>query len=202
MEGRAAHGGIPILQLAQRSARERDPGSVSGDLQPSGRDTGSDVPDHGDQPDEPAESADAAGPDTETMPLELSGECGAMHGGGGWRGQREILAVLPVRVLGGDCGRLREPERQGAIHELRLCAHRLRSAGHVPGFRRDRVRAADHLGAHGGRQELAHLGGECERGPVQRFRADGLRHGLVCPAGGIRAQRRKPHPHGSPAGDR
>jgi len=104
MEGRAAHGGISVLRFAQRSARERDPGSVSGDMQPSGRDTGGDVPDHGDQPDEPAKSADAAGPDTETMPLELSGECGAAHGSVGRRKQREILSVLPVRVLGGIAG--------------------------------------------------------------------------------------------------
>ncbi len=51
-------------------------------------------------------------------------------------------------------------------------------------------------------KELSHLGGLGERGAVQRLRADGVRHGMVRAAGGVRAQRRQPDADGSAAGNR
>ncbi len=55
--------------------------------------------------------------------------------------------VLPVRILRGGDGREREPERRGAVRELRIRAGGLPGARHVAEFRRHRIRAAGDRGA-------------------------------------------------------
>ena len=43
----------------------------------------------------------AAGADSATLPVGISGERRQRTGGGGRRREREVLALLPVRLLGG-----------------------------------------------------------------------------------------------------
>ena len=107
MEGRAADGGFRVLRLAERRAVDGAIGAVPGDLQSAGRDS------------EATFRITATNrmnlqrlllPQVRIQrrcPWEFPGDAGAAHGSDGRRRERQVFAVLPLRVLGRRDGRQR-----------------------------------------------------------------------------------------------
>ena len=88
----------------------------------------------------------AAGADPAAVSVGIPVRRSAAHGSGGWRRERKVLAVLPLRLLGRDGGWNGGSGRQCAFHGVRLHADGLPGAGDVSKLRRHRVRAPGDFG--------------------------------------------------------
>ena len=186
-------------------------GGVPGYGEPARGDHGGDVPADGGEPDEHAARAAAAGDGSSggargsfrRRRSSARRRCTAGRGGGtrdsSGAGTRRGCVDGTGNLDGGApftwCGYTR------AHCEARGMFARGRGGARDAAVRGNRVRAVFDPGAELRGEELARFGGSGERGAVQRLRAAGVRDGVVCAAGGVRAQRRQPDAHGSAARD-
>ena len=86
------------------------------------------VPPHRYESYESAATIAAAGTDSAAVPVGVPGRRAAAHRSGGWRHEREVLAVLPLRLLSGRGGRHGGTEQRYGFQRVRLHANRLPSA--------------------------------------------------------------------------
>ena len=105
MEGRAADGRPGVLRFAERRAADGAIGVVPGDLQSAGRNSGSHVPHHGDESDEPAAAAAAAGADPAAVSVGIPGDepqrAEAVDGGASGKYSRYYRCGYSAGVAGG-----------------------------------------------------------------------------------------------------
>ena len=114
------------------------------------------------------------------VPLAVSRDTGSADGGGRRRRERQILAVLPLRLFGGLDRGQRNSERGAPFTVVRVHADDCQARGMLTRFGGlEFVPPAIAVRSYGKDWSTSAV---CrEPGPLQRFRADGLRHGVVQP---------------------